>query len=73
VKEGMSEIVSLNDQFVFANIKEVLLPQPKSLNEARGYYISGYQDQLEKEWIASLRKKYPVKINQEVLNSIATK
>ena len=71
-KMGISEIVLLNNQYVFVNITDILLPSPKSLNEARGYYISGYQDLLEKEWIASLRAKYPVEINKEVLYSIAT-
>jgi peptidyl-prolyl cis-trans isomerase SurA len=71
-KRGISEIVLLNNQYVFVNITDILLPSPKSLNEARGYYISNYQDLLEKEWIASLRAKYPVEINKEVLYSIAT-
>lgn len=71
-KRGISEIVLINNQFVFANITEVLLPSPKSLNDARGYYISNYQDKLEEEWISSLRSKYIVEVNKEVLNSIAT-
>jgi peptidyl-prolyl cis-trans isomerase SurA len=71
-QRGLSEIVLINNQFVFANITDILLPSPKSLDEARGYYISNYQDQLESEWIASLRAKYPVEVNKEVLYSIAT-
>lgn len=72
-KRGISEIVLINNQFVFANITDILVPSPKSLNEARGYYISNYQDELEKEWIDSLRTKYTVEVNKEVLYSIATK
>lgn len=71
-KMGVSEIVLINNQFVFANITDILLPSPKSLDEAKGYYISNYQDALEKDWIKSLRIKYPVEINKEVLYSIAT-
>ena len=43
---------------------------PKTLDEARGYAIAEYQDHLEKEWNAKLRKKYPVKVKEEVVKSI---
>jgi peptidyl-prolyl cis-trans isomerase SurA len=29
----------------------------------RSQVISDYQDSLEKEWVISLRKKYPARIN----------
>lgn len=42
----------------------------KQFNEARGSVITDYQDVLENTWIAELKKKYPVKINRKVLNSL---
>lgn len=42
----------------------------KSLDEARGYVIAEYQDHLEKEWNANLRKKYPVDVNKDVFQSM---
>lgn len=42
----------------------------KTLKDAWGLYSSDYQDQVEKEWIASLRKKYPVIIHKKVLKKI---
>lgn len=42
----------------------------KTYADARGDVISDYQDDIDKKWIAELKKKYPVKINQEVLKSI---
>ena len=71
-KRGLSEMVLLNNQYSFINITDILLPSPKSLDDAKGYYISNYQEQLEEEWIHSLRLKYPIIINKEVLYSIAT-
>ncbi|MFC4263118.1 peptidylprolyl isomerase [Ferruginibacter yonginensis] len=44
--------------------------QPRSFSEARGLVINDYQTVLETEWVNTLRKKYPVTINQQVLNSI---
>lgn len=54
----------------FSTVTELLPPQPKALEEARGYVIADYQDHLEKEWVESLRQRYPVKINDTVLNSL---
>ena len=45
-------------------------PGPKTFEEARGSVIGDLQAELEKNWEASLRKKYPVKIDQAVLTSL---
>jgi peptidyl-prolyl cis-trans isomerase SurA len=42
----------------------------KELKDAMGLYSSDFQEQIEKEWIDSLRQKYPVKINKKVLKKI---
>jgi peptidyl-prolyl cis-trans isomerase SurA len=42
----------------------------KELKEAWGLYSSDFQEQIEKEWVDSLLKKYPVSINQKVLKKI---
>ena len=34
-----------------------------SFEEARAAVIADYQNHLEAEWLADLRKKYPVKLN----------
>ena len=54
-------------------VERIIAPQPKTLDEARGYIIADYQDQLEKEWVASLQKKYPVKVDEAVLRSLVKK
>ena len=42
----------------------------KLLTEAWGLYSSDFQEQIEKEWIESLRKKFPIKINKRILKKI---
>lgn len=44
--------------------------QQRSFEEARGLVINDYQQELEKQWIAALRKKYPVKVNQALLKQL---
>ncbi len=69
-KKGLSQNVAASGSVVFVDIKEVLSPQPKSLDECRGLVTSDYQTALEKEWISELRSKFPVELNKEVLNTL---
>lgn len=45
-------------------------PEPKTLNEARGLYVSDYQKYLEDKWITELRAKYKITVNKKLLKSI---
>jgi peptidyl-prolyl cis-trans isomerase SurA len=45
-------------------------PEPKLLNEARGYHIADYQQYLEDQWISELRAKYRVKVNKKLLKTL---
>lgn len=42
----------------------------KSFEDAKGLVINDYQQVLEAEWLASLKKKYPVKVNQALWNKL---
>ena len=64
--EGASEIVMADERYKFLYVYSVHEPEPKELYEARGLIISDYQKELEKEWIASLREKYPVNVNEQL-------
>ena len=44
--------------------------QPRNFEEARGLVINDYQNLLEEKWLQQLKKKYPVKINEQVFQSI---
>jgi peptidyl-prolyl cis-trans isomerase SurA len=66
-------VINKNDNTAsFAYILKVY-PEPmqRSFNEAKGLLISDYQTQLEDKWVAELKKKYPVVINQKVLAEIS--
>jgi len=67
---GLSPDVVNNNSTVFVNVRKVLKPEVKQLNEARGLITADYQNYLEKEWIKTLKVKYPVVINKEVLSKL---
>jgi peptidyl-prolyl cis-trans isomerase SurA len=67
---GLTADIPMDGKVVFADLKQVVQPEPKPLKEARGLVTAAYQDQLEKDWIKELRAKYPVKVQQDVLYSI---
>ncbi len=43
---------------------------PRNFKDARGFIINDYQIFLENKWIAELKKKYPVKLNETVFKSL---
>ncbi len=58
------------NKLVQITISRVDPPRLKTFNEARGTVINEYQAILEKQWLASLRQKYPVKVNDEELKKL---
>ena len=43
---------------------------PQDIDDVRGEVTSDYQNELEKNWIEGLRKKYPVNIDKKVLATV---
>lgn len=54
-------------------IREVLEPVPLRLEEIESEMRTGYQDQLETEWLKQLKEKYSVKIEDPVLEEVRKK
>ena len=57
-------------QTLIKRVAEIIPPQPKTLEEAKGYIIADYQDHLEKEWVKELTAAYDINVKEDVLNSI---
>lgn len=49
---------------------KILKSGPESFEDVRGQVVSDYQDQKEKEWVKSLRKKANIEIKQDVVERI---
>lgn len=67
-----SIITNKNDNGVsFAYILKLhQQPSLRNFTEAKGMVINDFQTELENKWMIQLRKKYPVVINQKVLNNL---
>ncbi|MFN0048860.1 MAG: peptidylprolyl isomerase [Cytophagales bacterium] len=71
-KIGQTEI-NKNDRFYLVDIKEIIDPKMKTLDEAKGLVISDYQNFLEKNWVEGLKTKYVVSINEPEVQKLIKK
>ena len=67
---GPGPVIDNEETSTFVIVKGKRSPDPKKLDEARGQITSDYQEFLESEWLKSLKEKYPVSINQDLLKQI---
>lgn len=47
-----------------------ILNAPEEAADVKGAVTTDYQQELEKQWVASLRNKYKVKLNKKALNDV---
>jgi peptidyl-prolyl cis-trans isomerase SurA len=81
-KEGDNKIV---DKEIFKNDKAQIRPmkdfpytatfgkvikKPEELSDVRALVTADYQELKEQEWLEELKNRYPVVINEDVLNTI---
>jgi peptidyl-prolyl cis-trans isomerase SurA len=71
---GMMTPNLVNEQdstVTFTYIQKVFTdPAPRNFEDARGLVINDYQALLEEKWIAQLKKKYPVVVNEAVVKTL---
>lgn len=68
--EPVSGMEEMNGKTVFLVNNKILKPEPRELDECRGLVMADYQNYLEKKWVQSLREKYEVNVNRELLSRI---
>jgi peptidyl-prolyl cis-trans isomerase SurA len=51
-------------------VHELLENKGNQLEDIRGLVVSDYQKKLEEEWIAQLKTKYSVTINESILEQV---
>ena len=50
-----------------------ILDAPEEAADVRGAAVTDYQNELDREWVAGLHKKYKVKVNKKVFNNLKAK
>ena len=63
-------VTPLKDYPIDAVYGKVLKKKPEDYTDVKGQVTADYQDLLEKQWVAQLRKKYQVKVNNEVVETV---
>ena len=69
-KKNEKPVNHLKDYPIDAVYGKVLKKGPEDYNDVRGLVVADYQEALEKEWVADLRRKYAVKVNEDVLKTV---
>lgn len=63
-------VTHLTDYPIDAVYGKLLKKGPEDYTDVRGLVVADYQEALEKEWVADLRRKYAVKVHEEVLKTV---
>lgn len=61
---------SPSEKFPYVYVEGKVLKAPEVYTDERGKVTSDYQEYLDKKWVEQLRKKYTVKVNEEVFNKL---
>jgi peptidyl-prolyl cis-trans isomerase SurA len=64
------KVQPVKDYPVDGTFGELIKKGPKNMDDVRGLVVSDYQQELEKDWISSLRAKYPVTVDKAVLATV---
>jgi len=60
----------LRDYPIDAAYGKLLKKGPEDYTDVRALVVADYQEQLEKEWVAELRRKYTWEVDEEVLKTV---
>ena len=56
--------------FAAVDVVGTVIEKPETYTDVKGVVANDYQKYLEEKWVKSLRKKYKVKVNKEVLKTV---
>jgi len=60
----------VKDYPIDATYGKMLTKGPEDYTDVRALVVADYQEQLEKKWVAELRRRYDFKVNKKVLKTV---
>lgn len=69
-KTGVSDVYKEGEFYFVTEVKEVLPAGPKTIEDTRGKAINDYQQYLEDNWVAELKKEFKVEVNKDVFEKV---
>ena len=63
-------VTHLKDYPIDAVYGKMLKKGPEDYTDVRGLVVADYQEALEQQWVADLRKKYTFEVNKDVLQTV---
>ena len=63
-------VTKLADYPYDAVFGKILKKGPEDYTDVRGLVVADYQDELERRWVADLRRRYTFSVNEEVLKTV---
>jgi peptidyl-prolyl cis-trans isomerase SurA len=70
---GVYNAGQINGRYNVVKIDKIIPPSYKELNDTKGVVIADYQDYLEKQWVDTLKAKYEIKVNEDVVQKLIKK
>ncbi len=70
--EGLSPIYKDGNFYFINKVLKVIPAGNKTLDETRGKLINDYQQYLEDNWVANLKKEFKININENVFAKVKT-
>ena len=67
---GQGDGGKLRKDFTVVELEGSIIENPESYVDVKGTVTNDYQKYLEEKWVKSLRKKYKVKVDKEVLKTV---
>ena len=63
-------VTKLKDYPIDAVYGKILKKGPEDYTDVRGQVVADYQDELEREWVAELRRRYTFSVNYDALKNV---
>ena len=63
-------VTKIKDYPIDAVYGKLLKKGPENYTDVRGQVVADYQEKLEKEWVAQLRRKYSFTVNKDILETV---